>query len=144
MSTAAFPGVLGPVLVRENPREAPGFAGGWTDNVSQSHVDLTIHRISRTHHGRTLLTLGHAAEYLANSRCFDINGREDASSAEAIHILMGLSRSVFDDFADRDSRRRRIEQWLIGRVAGIFEGSASGRRRMSFEDEVEPEGCITC
>jgi len=30
--------------------------------------DLTIHRITRTHHGRTLLMLGHAAEYLANSR----------------------------------------------------------------------------
>ncbi|MDQ2832261.1 MAG: hypothetical protein M3Y50_00655 [Acidobacteriota bacterium] len=144
MSTAAFPGALGPVLVREIPREVPGFAGGWTDNVPQGRVDLTIHRISKTHHGRTLVTLGHAAEHLANSQRFDIHGREDASVVEAVHILMGLSRSVFDDLAGRHSRRRRIEQWLIERVAGVFESACKSRGHIRFEDRAESEGCITC
>jgi hypothetical protein len=77
---------------------------------------LTIHRITNTHHGRTLLTLGHAAEYLANSRRYSLGKVDHASNVEAIHILMGLSRSVFEDFAERRTLSRRFEQWLMDRA----------------------------
>ena len=83
--------------------------------------DLTIHRITSTHHGRTLLTLGHAAEYLAASRRYSTKKVDHAANVEAIHILMELSRSVFDEFAERRTLSRRFEQWLIGQAFRLFE-----------------------
>jgi hypothetical protein len=41
---------------------------------------------------------------------------DHASNVEAIHILMGLSRSVFEDFAERGTLSRRFEQWLMDRA----------------------------
>jgi hypothetical protein len=76
--------------------------------------DLTIHRITRTHHGRTLLMLGHAAEYLADSRRFSARGRATNSDNEAIHILMGLSRNVFDEYAHSASKGRRLDRLVLG------------------------------
>jgi hypothetical protein len=83
--------------------------------------DLTIHRISSTHHGRTLLTLGHAAEYLANSRRYSAEKMDPAANIEAIHLLMEASRSVFEEFAERRSLNRRVENWLIERAVRLFE-----------------------
>jgi hypothetical protein len=76
--------------------------------------DLTIHRVTKTHHGRTLLMLGHAAEYLADSRRFSAPGRATDSDNEAIHILMGLSRSVFDEYAGGASKARRLDRLVLG------------------------------
>ena len=90
--------------------------------------DLTIHRITSTHHGRTLLTLGHAAEYLANSRRYSTQKVDHASNVEAIHILMGLSRSVFEDFAEHRTLNRRFQDWLIEHAVGLIE-SAAGREK---------------
>jgi len=64
ISTATLARATGPTLVPESPRspQAPT-----TLSVAKSPTDapdLTIHRLTSTHHGRTLLMLGHAAEYL--------------------------------------------------------------------------------
>jgi hypothetical protein len=83
--------------------------------------DLTIHRITGTHHGRTLLTLGHAAEYLANSRRYSMQAYDREAEVEAIHILLGLSRSVFEEYAERRSLHRRFEDWLIEQAVWLFE-----------------------
>ena len=119
MSTAVFPGPTRPVLVPS--RKARAFPSLSQGRAVSSVGDLTIHRITSTHHGRTLLTLGHAAEYLANSRRYSTEKVDQAANVEAIHILMELSRSVFDDFAERRALSRRLEQWLIGRAVRLFE-----------------------
>jgi hypothetical protein len=119
MATAVFPGPTRPVHVRS--RKAQPFPSLSQGRAASSAGDLTIHRITSTHHGRTLLTLGHAAEYLANSRRYSTEKVDHASNVEAIHILMELSRSVFDDFAERRTLNRRLEQWLIGRAVRLFE-----------------------
>ena len=82
--------------------------------------DLTIHRVTKTHHGRTLLMLGHAAEYLADSRKFLPRGKATDSDIEAIHILMGLSRSVFDDYANGVSKGRRLDRLVLGCVTKLL------------------------
>jgi hypothetical protein len=112
MSTAAIPGSIGPELVRrdQNVRPSP---------VAEGEQPLAIHRITRTHHGRTLLTLGHAAEYLANSRRFRTK-EGNGADAEAIHILMGLSREIFDDFTERLPFYRRVERRLMDWVVGLI------------------------
>jgi hypothetical protein len=119
MSTAVFPGPTRSVpLPSRRARAFPSLSQG---RAVSSAGDLTIHRITRTHHGRTLLTLGHAAEYLANSRRYSTEKVDHASNVEAIHILMELSRSVFDDFAERRTLNRRLEDWLISRAVRLFE-----------------------
>src|ERR1700726_4092102 len=118
MSTVPFPGVFRPELVNRNASSVPTLSPG---NPAPKNADLTIHRITKTHHGRTLLTLGHAAEYLANSRRYSTEKVDHASNVDAIHILMELSRSVFEDFAERRSLNRRLEDWLIDRAVRLFE-----------------------
>jgi hypothetical protein len=119
MSTAVFPGPTRPVLMPS--RKARAFPSLSQGREASRAGDLTIHRITSTHHGRTLLTLGHAAEYLANSRRYSTEKVDHASNVDAIHILMELSRSVFEDFAERRSLNRRLEDWLIDRAVRLFE-----------------------
>jgi hypothetical protein len=122
MSTAVFPGPNGParpVLVpSRKPRAFPSLSQG---RAVSPVGDLTIHRITSTHHGRTLLTLGHAAEYLANSRRYSTEKMNPAANLEAIHVLMEASRSVFEEFADRRSLTRRVENWVTERAVRLFE-----------------------
>lgn len=118
MATAVFPGPNRPVPApSREARALPSLSQG----RERSRVgDLTIHRITSTHHGRTLLTLGHAAEYLAASRRYSTEKVDHAANVEAIHILMELSRSVFDDFAERRTVGRRFEEWLMDRAVRLL------------------------
>jgi len=130
MATAVFPGPTRPVRIPSRKAQAlPSLSQG---REAFQAGDLTIHRITSTHHGRTLLTLGHAAEYLVNSRRYSTEKVDHASNVEAIHLLMELSRSVFDDFAERRALSRRFEDWLIERAVWLFEQGAGrwaeGRR----------------
>ena len=117
MSTVPFPGVFRPELVNRSASSVPTLSPG---NPAPKNADLTIHRISQTHHGRTLLTLGHAAEYLANSRRYSTQGFDHQANVKAIHILMGLSRDVFEEFAEQRTRNRRFE-WVIEQAVRLFE-----------------------
>ena len=122
MSTAAVPGAIAqPSTVKAIPIIPSTLAG----NAAERKTDLTIHRITKTHHGRTLLLLGHAAEHLANGQRFSADQAphpgDQAGLAEAIHILLGLSRAVFDEFAGHNTRRWRVEQWAIARLTGLIE-----------------------
>ena len=118
MSTVPFPGVFRPELVNGSASSVPTLSPG---NPAPKNADLTIHRITRTHHGRTLLTLGHAAEYLANSRRYSIQAFDNKSDDEAIHILMGLSRGVFEDFAQHPSLTRRFWNWVVERAVRLLD-----------------------
>src|SRR5438874_9374319 len=117
MSTAVFPGPTRPgrpvVVPARKPRAYPSLSQG---RAVSSIGDLTIHRVTSTHHGRTLLTLGHAAEYLANSGRYSTGKVDHAANLEAIHILMEVSRSVFEEFAERRPLNRRVEDWVIERA----------------------------
>jgi hypothetical protein len=82
---------------------------------------MTIRRISRTHHGRTLQMLGHATEYLVNSRRFLVEESSSANDDEAVRILMRLSSSVFQDYAESVTVRRPVEDFLMGCALWLFE-----------------------
>lgn len=118
MSTVPFPGVFRPELVNRSASSVPTLSPG---NPAPKNADLTIHRITRTHHGRTLLTLGHAAEYLANSRRYSIQAFDNKSDDEAIHVLMGLSRGVFEDFAQHPVWTRRFWNWVVERAVRLLD-----------------------
>ena len=122
MASAVFPGPNGPhgpMLVP--PRKKRGFPSLSNGRAVSSAGDLTIHRITDTHHGRTLLTLGHAAEYLTNSRRYSTREFDYAAHLEAIHLLMGASRGVFEAFAERKRLHQRFQDLLVRQAVRILE-----------------------
>ncbi len=118
MATAVFPGPHGPAPVP--PRKARGFPSLSNGRAVTSAGYLTIHRVTKTHHGRTLLTLGHAAEYLANSFRYSTRKFDCEARLEAIHILMGLSRCVFEEFAEQRRPHQRFQDWLVTWVVRLI------------------------
>ena len=64
--------------------------------------------------------LGHAAEYLVNSRRFLRRAKVNDSDNEAIHILMSLSRTVFDEYAEGASKGRRLDRLVLGFVTRLL------------------------
>ena len=119
-TTAVFSGSARTGFV--SPRKARSFPSLSEAREASSVGDLTIHRITNTHHGRTLLTLGHAAEYLRSSRSFSTRAADREASVDAVHILMGLSRAVFDEYAGMQAGSRRFEDWVVGRAVRLLEG----------------------
>lgn len=114
MSTAPFPKPARPFLVPpipKNPAELPHDAP-WSN--------LTIRRISRSHHGRTLEMLGHAAEHLVHSRGF-MNLAPSVADDEAVRILRRLSSAVFREYADRERVRRPVVDLVMGCANRLFE-----------------------
>jgi hypothetical protein len=120
MSSAPFAGTPGPVPVNGGAlQRVPTLSAADTPQASS---DLTIHRITETHHGRTLLTLGHAAEYLADSRRFLFPETSTGADDEAIHILMELSSQVFTEYAElKAGGNRQLEERVIVWVTRWFD-----------------------
>ena len=120
ISTATPGRASGPTLVNQSPREPHPLVTLSAANGPTDAPDLTIHRVTGTHHGRTLLVLGHAAEYLVDSRRFLQRAAVNDSDNEAIHILMGLSRNVFDEYAEGVSKGRGLDRLMLGFVTRIL------------------------
>lgn len=118
MATSAFPGSSRSAPIPRKTLPLPSLSQG---EAAYRTGDLTIHRITETHHGRTLLTLGHAAEYLVSSRRYSTKDFDHEAHVEAVHLLMGLSRSIFEEYAERRMRNRRLEEWVIERAVQLFE-----------------------
>jgi hypothetical protein len=113
MSTTPFPGTYQPA---EN-QNAQAFD---VLPVAAPAPSLTIHRRTSTHHGTTLLTLGHAAEYLVQSRMFLSAEPASQSDTEAVHILMQLSRMVFQEYAQQVTANHPLENWMVGCLIKLF------------------------
>jgi hypothetical protein len=62
--------------------------------------------------GRALETLGHAVEYLVDSRMFQVEETNARDEQEAVQILMRLSRSVFAECPEVVSMRQRLQRWV--------------------------------
>lgn len=64
--------------------------------------------------GRALELLGHAIEYLVDSRLFD--QWESPADAEAVHLLMACSRAVFAGCEEVVPWHHRVQQALLKRL----------------------------
>ncbi|SRR5579875_348456 len=113
-TTASHPRRPGPVpvpFVRDNSAGFP---------LDGNNFSLTIRRITKTHHGRTLQMLGHAAEYLVHSREF-AEQHATAADKEAVSILRQLSSAVFLEYAESTRVRRPIEDFVMGCASWLLE-----------------------
>lgn len=114
MPTATFVGTLSSGNLESIPVPFPALS---VDPAGK--VDLTIHRRTKTHHGQTLRLLGHAAEYLVESRRFMMSaGRADD---EAVRILMRLSREIFEEYAENETGNRGFGDWIMDRMVKLYD-----------------------
>jgi hypothetical protein len=80
---------------------------------------LAINRKTKSHHGSTLRTLGRAAEHLAKSNSF-LATCPDRGDREAIHILMRVSREVFEEYADITRQRHPVTDWIMSQAVRVY------------------------
>jgi hypothetical protein len=88
--------------------------------LSIEDTRLIIHRRTTSHHGSTLRTLGHAAEYLAQSRSASIVAMDARAEREAIHILQRLSREIFDDYVAMTQQRHPVTDWIMNQAVRLY------------------------
>ena len=73
-----------------------------------------IRRRTTQQQGRAVEILGHAIDYLVDSRLFD--QWETPGDAAAVHLLMERSRAVFADCAEIVPWPQRVQQALVKRL----------------------------
>ena len=75
-----------------------------------------VRRRGSSEQGHALETLGHAVEYLVDSRMLCSDPHTAAGEREAIEILMRLNRAVFSECPEIVPFGCRIRQWFAARV----------------------------
>ena len=85
--------------------------------------ERAVRRRGNLEQGRALETLGHAVEYLTDSKLFLTDEAGARQSHEAIQILMRCSRAVFMECPEVVPVRRRISRWV---TAGVNRWSRQG------------------
>ena len=85
-----------------------------TASYSRPAKRAAIRRRPSPEQGTALETLGHAIEYLVDSRLSVIDEPATLADTEAVEILMRLSRSVFAECSEVVPLRRKLRRWLTG------------------------------
>ena len=75
-------------------------------------VSQMIRRRASLAQGRALEKLGHAVEYLVDSRMFHPGAVNQRDEQEAVQILMRASRAVFAECAEVISMKQRVREWM--------------------------------
>jgi hypothetical protein len=113
MSSALIPGQY-PVI---NPNPA-GYNQHQPDleDLNLINIPATGRRRATQLQGRGLEILGHAVEYLVDSRMFLIDEPSTPADAEAVQLLMLLSRQLFAECAHVPPPARRLRHWIAERL----------------------------
>jgi hypothetical protein len=76
----------------------------------------SVRRRPNMQQGRALEALGHAIEYLVDSRMFLVNERATQADGDAVQILSRCSREVFAGCAEVVPVHLRFKQWAAERL----------------------------
>ena len=112
-----------PLMNRSMSSTSTASRGGLAGSSSEQDEPLmrsfsrqrAVRRRATPVQGRALESLGHAVEYLVDSRLF-LSGIVQHDEQEAQQILMQLSRSVFSECAEVVPLGRRLSQWMSERL----------------------------
>lgn len=115
MSTAGFAALpqsagSAPNQIQSSPLLAPV-----NPVLSREVAHVSVRRRGNMAQGKALEILGHALEYLQDSRMFLINEPATREDAEAVQLLASLSRQVFAECAEVKPLSRRWRDWIVGR-----------------------------
>ena len=79
--------------------------------------------------GQALEILGHALEYLVDSRMYLSKERKTKADGDAIHLLSSCSREVFATCAEVVPFRQRVKTWIAAHLGNLQPlGHAHGGR----------------
>jgi hypothetical protein len=67
--------------------------------------------------GRALEVLGHAIEYLVDSRMYPVHAPTTRADSEATQLLMLQSRQIFTECAEVVPAIRRLRLWIAERLS---------------------------
>lgn len=84
--------------------------------VNMRSTGLGDRRRATYQQGRGLEILGHAVEYLVDSRMFLIDQPSTSADSEAVQLLMLLSRQLFAECAQVPQPTRRLRHWIAERL----------------------------
>lgn len=104
-----LPGTLNVIPVPDVP----------VDNLNRlSGTSLTpvIRRQTTVQQGQALEVLGHAIEYLIDSRMFLIDQPSSRADSEAIHLLMLRSRQIFRECVEVVPPAQRLLHWISSQL----------------------------
>ncbi len=98
----------------------PQSASSTPDHINASNLLVPVGPVNglrkgNMQQGKALEVLGHALEYLQDSRMFLIDEPTSCAEEEAVKILAGLSRAVFAECAEVKPFSRRWRDWIVGR-----------------------------
>lgn len=113
MSTAAIPGDF--TSVSPGSQLLPEFAG-IAPPIRARVQPISVRRRANAKQGRALEIIGHAIEYLVDSRLFITSGLDERGEQEAVQILMRTSRAVFAECPEIVPLRRQMRQWIAQRL----------------------------
>ncbi len=114
MPTATVPSYR-PVPAGLRPM-APRQPNSDLNRIALTSANQVLQRRTSVDQGRGLEILGHAIEYLIDSRMFLIDEPHTAADSEATQILMRLSRQIFHDRTDDTSPGERLKLWFAERL----------------------------
>lgn len=77
---------------------------------ANSNAAPGVRRRGSPQQGRALETLGHAVEYLIDSRMFQLGDTSRENETEAVQVLMRLSRLVFNECPEVVSLQTRLRR----------------------------------
>jgi hypothetical protein len=81
--------------------------------------ELPVRRLANVDQARAIERLGRAVDHLIYSRMFLADSVAVKADADAIHILMGLRRSVFEECEMVNQGNRQMKQWVMELVRRI-------------------------
>ena len=82
--------------------------------------ERAVRRRGSRQQGEALETLGHAVEYLMDSRVFLPDQAGADANREAVRLLMRASRSVFLECPEIVPAHRRVGRWFSTGVARVL------------------------
>jgi hypothetical protein len=107
MSTTPFPGVY--------PFAVSDAAAKHLAAVSEA-PGLPVRRRANVNQARAIEKLGHAVDHLIYSRMFRTDANAVKADSDAIHTLMVLRRSVFEECETVTQGDRQVKQWITERL----------------------------
>jgi hypothetical protein len=79
-------------------------------------VNLVVRRRTSLQQGQALEVLGHAIEYLIDSRMFFIDRPSSRADSDAIHLLMLRSRQIFRECIEVVPPAQRLRAWISSQL----------------------------
>lgn len=114
MSTAAIPGDF--TTASPASHALLHFPGNGQTVPAGEITAITVRRRANRQQGRALEIVGHAIEYLVDSRLFITSGLDERAEQQAIQSLMRASRAVFVECAEVVPLRSQVRLWIERRL----------------------------